>query len=148
MPQIFEELLEKLQKTISYGWGEVKTAILNLNPIPEPLRPILSSRYFWFIVWIAAFSSLGRSLLGGRIGNWIGLSVGGWLWYLIMPQAGPELPVLILAIISLPILSKWVSEQKWGRLIRGVKICPDCAEEVKVKAKVCKHCSYRFYSPL
>jgi hypothetical protein len=26
----------------------------------------------------------------------------------------------------------------------SVKTCPDCAEDVKVAAKVCKHCGYRF----
>ncbi|WP_080576386.1 zinc ribbon domain-containing protein [Mycobacterium avium] len=25
-----------------------------------------------------------------------------------------------------------------------VKTCPDCAEDVKYEARVCKHCGYRF----
>jgi hypothetical protein len=28
-----------------------------------------------------------------------------------------------------------------------VKTCPDCAEEVQVAARVCKHCGYRFERP-
>jgi len=144
MPQLFNDLLDKLQKSIHDGWTGVKEAILSLNPIPEPIRPILSSRYFWFVVWIAAFSTLGRNLFGGRVGNWIGLSVGGGVWYWIMPHSGPELPILIIVLIASPILGAWLNHTKLGRLVRGTKICPDCAEEVKVKAKVCKYCSYRF----
>jgi hypothetical protein len=36
------------------------------------------------------------------------------------------------------------SRTRLGQVVRGGKTCPDCAEEVKVKAKVCKHCAYRF----
>jgi hypothetical protein len=35
--------------------------------------------------------------------------------------------------------------EDWRRYERQVpKICPDCAEEVKAEARVCKHCGYRF----
>jgi hypothetical protein len=141
---MIHDLLEKLQKSIHDGWVGVKDALLSINPIPEPIRPIISSRYFWFVIWIAAFSALGRNLLGGRIGNWVGLFAGGVLWYFLAPKPSPELPILAFILIVSPFLATWLRCNKLGRRVRGVKICPDCAEEVKSKARVCKYCAYLF----
>lgn len=35
-------------------------------------------------------------------------------------------------------------EREQGRQVRHVKKCPDCAENVLVDARVCRHCGYRF----
>ena len=121
-------------------------SLLRLNPIPEPLRPLLGSRYFWFALWIAAFSAFGRNLLGERVGGWIGLLIGGALWAVVVPDSSLELVLLAVLLVALPVIGGWLTRSMLGRRARGVKVCPDCSEEVKGAAKVCKHCAYRFDS--
>ena len=121
-------------------------SLLRLNPIPEPLRPLFGSRYFWFALWIAAFSAFGRNLLGERVGGWIGLLICGALWAVAVPDSRLELVLLVVLLVALPVLGGWLTRSMLGRRARGVKVCPDCSEEVKGAAKVCKHCAYRFDS--
>ena len=121
--------------------------LLRLNPIPEPLRPLFSSRYFWFALWAVTFSAFGRNLLGERIGGWVGLLIGGALWGVAVPDSGLELVLLAVLLIACPLIGGWLTRSGLGRRARGVKICPDCSEEVKAAAKVCKHCAYRFDAP-
>jgi branched-subunit amino acid ABC-type transport system permease component len=133
-----------VQEAIQNGWQTVLAQLQALNPIPEALRPLLGSRYFWFALWISAFSAFGRNLLGERIGAWAGLAVGGLLWYGFVPNAGFELGLLVIAIVLIPLLGTLLNRTNLGRRARGLKLCPDCAEDVKGTAKVCKHCGYRF----
>jgi Uncharacterised protein family UPF0547 len=133
-----------VQEAIQNGWQTVLAQLQALNPIPEALRPLLGSRYFWFALWIAAFSAFGRNLLGERIGAWAGLVAGGLLWYGFVPNAGLELGLLVVAIILIPLLGSVLHRTNLGRRARGLKLCPDCAEDVKGAANVCKHCGHRF----
>lgn len=135
-----------MQQAIQGGWTSVLDSLQRLNPIPEPLRPLFGSRYFWFALWIAAFSAFGRNLLGERIGGWLGLLIGGALWAVAVPDSGLELLLLLVLLIVMPVLGGWLTRSMLGRRARGVKVCPDCSEEVKGAAKVCKHCAYRFDS--
>ena len=122
-------------------------SLARLNPIPEPLRPLFGSRLFWFALWAAAFSAFGRNLLGERFGGWVGLLIGGALWGVAVPDSSLELVGLVIALIALPLIGGWLTRSGLGRRARGVKVCPDCSEEVKASAKVCKHCAYRFDAP-
>ncbi len=144
MPQWGQDQLQRILTSIHEGWSGVKEAILSINPVPEAIRPIIGSRYFWFVVWIATLSGLGRNLLGDRIGPWLGLFAGGASWYLIVANPWHELTILVVILVCSPFLSSILSNNKVGRQLRGVKICPECAEEVKSKARVCKHCTHRF----
>ena len=138
--------LQGVQQAIQGGWTSVLDSLQRLNPIPEPLRPLFGSRYFWFALWIAAFSAFGRNLLGERIGGWLGLLIGGALWAVAVPDSSLELLLLLVLLIVVPVLGGWLTRSMLGRRARGVKVCPDCSEEVKGAAKVCKHCAYRFDS--
>ncbi len=139
--------VQSVQNAIATGWQKVLDSIIALNPIPEPLRPILGSRYFWFLLWLAVFSSLGRNVLGERFGAWIGAILGGFIWAVLMPRPELEVSALIFVLIIAPVLLNWFAKTGLGKMTRGAKTCPDCAEEVKTQAKVCKHCSYRFEHP-
>ena len=133
-----------MQNAIANGWQKVLDSLLSLNPIPEPLRQLLGSRYFWFLLFLAVFSSLGRNLFGERFGAWLGAMLGGLVWASFMPRPELELLGLLLVLVVAPVLLGWVSRTGLGIRARGAKTCPDCAEEVKHQAKVCKHCGYRF----
>ncbi|MEY4529535.1 MAG: hypothetical protein RLZZ156_256 [Deinococcota bacterium] len=138
--------VQSMQNAIAAGWQKVLDGVLSLNPVPEALRPILGSRYFWFLVWVAIFSSLGRNLLGERFGAWLGAILGGLVWASFMPKPELELSGLVLVMIIFPVLLGWFSKTKMGQRTRGAKTCPDCSEEIKNQAKVCKHCGFRFGS--
>ena len=138
--------VQSMQNAIAAGWQKVLDGVLSLNPVPEALRPILGSRYFWFLVWVAIFSSLGRNLLGERFGAWLGAILGGLVWASFMPKPELELSGLVLVMIIFPVLLGWFSRTKMGQRTRGAKTCPDCFEEIKTQAKVCKHCGFRFGS--
>ena len=138
--------MQGVQQAIQGGWTSVLDSLQRLNPIPEPLRPLFGSRYFWFALWIAAFSAFGRNLLGERIGGWLGLLIGGALWAVAVPDSSLELLLLVVLLIVVPVLSGWLTRSMLGRRARGVKVCPDCSGDVKGAAKVCKHCAYRFDS--
>ncbi|NJK46353.1 MAG: zinc ribbon domain-containing protein [Pleurocapsa sp. SU_196_0] len=136
--------MNPIQSAIQNGWKSVLESLQRLNPIPEPLRPLFGSRVFWFAVWVAAFSAFGRNLLGERFGGWAGVVVGGLLWWSFVPDSSLELGLLVAVIVVIPVLGTLLRGTNLGRRARGLKVCPDCAEEVKGAAKVCKHCSYRF----
>ncbi len=41
-------------------------------------------------------------------------------------------------------VNKKIKEKNEQEFIESVKNCPQCAEKIKLKAKVCKHCGYKF----
>lgn len=121
--------------------------LLRLNPIPEPLRPLLGSRWFWFALFLAVSSALGRNLFGERWGSWLGLVAGGALWAAVVPDSGLEVGALAAAVVLVPVSARLWRGSRLGQRARGLKVCPDCAEEVKAVARVCKHCGHRFADP-
>jgi hypothetical protein len=140
--------VQSVQTAIQNGWQRVIDSLNTLNPIPEQLRPLLGSRYFWFALWIAVFASAGRNLIGSSLGAIIGTAFGAALWWSFVPNAELELILLVTAMIVLPWLGGWLTRTRLGRRGRGLRTCPDCAEDVKLEAKVCKHCGYRFEAKL
>lgn len=107
--------VQSVQNAIQNGWQKVLDSILALNPIPEPLRPILGSRYFWFLVWVAVFSSLGRNLLGERFGAWLGAMLGGLVWASFMPKPELEFFGLVLVLVIAPLVAAAFSRTALGR---------------------------------
>ncbi len=121
----------------------IKDALAGLNPIPEPLRVLFGSRWFWLAVWLGTFSALGRTLLG-RVGAWLGLGLGAYLWISLIPDGGLEIMVLGVGLLLLRTAVWAWSRTAWGRQTQGLKRCPDCAEDIKHDAHVCRYCGYRF----
>lgn len=121
----------------------VTDALTRLNPIPEPLRALFGSRWFWLAVWLGAFSALGRTLIG-RVGAWLGLVLGAYLWISLIPDGGTEIVVIGVGLIVVYAVSWAWSRTSWGQRAQGFKRCPDCAEDVKHRAHVCRYCGYRF----
>ena len=113
------------------------------NPIPEPVWVIIGSSYFWLILWLTATNVIGSKLLGKSFGGYVGVAAGGALWYVLISKSSIGL-LLIVVMFSLPICGSFLNRNGLFRSLRGVKICPDCAEEVKKLAKVCKHCTHHF----
>jgi hypothetical protein len=136
--------LQGVQQAIQNGWNSVLEALLRLNPVPEPLRPLLGSRWFWFALWLATFSALGRNLFGERFGAWLGLAAGGALWAAVVPNPEAEVYALLALGVLVPLAARLWRGSSMGQRTRGLKTCPECAEEVKRAAKVCKHCAHRF----
>jgi hypothetical protein len=118
-------------------------AITKLNPIPGPLRALLGSRWFWLAVWLGVFSALGRTLLG-RVGSWLGLALGAYLWISLIPDGGPEIAVIVIGVLALRGLAWAWSRTAWGPRTQGIKRCPDCFEDIKHEAHVCRYCGHRF----
>jgi hypothetical protein len=121
----------------------VRQALTGINPIPEPLQVVLGSRWFWLAVWLGVFAAIGRALLG-RVGGWLGLALGAYLWVGLVPNGSSEIALIVLAVIVVRGLMWWWPRTGLGRRSGGLKRCPDCAEDVKLEARVCKHCGYRF----
>ena len=97
MLQLLVDIKDTVNTAVQSGVGKATDAL-----IPESVRIIIGNRYFWFVIWIAAFCTLGRNLFGGPIGNWVGLFAGG-----SMRISTSFLPytVVILAIVMLPSVS-------------------------------------------
>jgi Uncharacterised protein family UPF0547 len=51
---------------------------------------------------------------------------------------------ITLIIIFVIIFAGWVARRVQREEQAGQKTCPQCAEQVKVAAKVCRFCGYRF----
>ena len=115
--------VQSMQNAIAAGWQKVLDGVLSLNPVPEALRPILGSRYFWFLIWVAIFSSLGRNLLGERFGAWLGAILGGLVWASFMPKPELELSGLVLVMIIFPVLLGWFSTEAVASLAFVVVLC-------------------------
>lgn len=121
----------------------IKEALTGLNPIPEPLRALFGSRWFWLAVWLGAFSALGRTLLG-RVGAWLGLVLGAYLWISLIPDGGTEIGVIAVGLVVVRLLGWAWSRTAWGQRALGLKRCPDCAEDVKHQARACRYCGHQF----
>jgi hypothetical protein len=113
------------------------------NPIPEIVKPIIGSHYFWVVLWLATANIIGSKLLGKNFGGWAGVVTGGAMWCILISKSSTDL-LLVVAIALLPFLGKRLNRSVQMHRFRGVKICPDCAEEIKELAKVCKHCAHCF----
>ena len=65
---------------LSRSWAQFWTG---LNPVPEAIRTLLGSRFFWFALLLAFASGLGRNVLGG-----FGTTLGILLAYEVAKQLG------------------------------------------------------------
>jgi hypothetical protein len=116
----------------------------DLNPIPEPVRIILASPWFWLVVWLGACASVGRSVLGARLGPWLGFGFAGLIWAWLLPDGAQAVTVVIVALLAVRAVGGWLPRTRLGHRARGVKVCPECAEEVRAQANVCRYCQHRF----
>jgi hypothetical protein len=118
-----------------------------LNPIPEAIRTLLGSRFFWFALLLALVSGLGRNMLGGfgtQLGNGLGILLASAIWIGLMPDGWLEPAVTLLGIVVLRWVFAGVSGSGFAQRVRGTKTCPECAEEIRKAANVCRYCHHRF----
>lgn len=92
---------------------------------------------FWMIcaaVTAVIASSKGRS---------------GFGWFLIGALIGIFGLILVACLPSLkPRAQRWAEPNvAQTPFDRGMKVCPDCAEEVKLDARVCRFCRHDFAAP-
>jgi Uncharacterised protein family UPF0547 len=114
-----------------------------LNPIPEAIRVLLGSRFFWFALLLAFASGLGRNMLGS-FGTTLGILLASAIWIGLMPDGWLEPAVTLAGIVILRGLFAWVSSTGLAQRIRSMKTCPQCAEEVRSAAKTCRYCQHSF----
>ena len=124
----------------SRSWNQFWTG---LNPIPEAVRTLLGSRFFWFALLLAFGSGLGRNVLGG-FGTALGILLASAIWIGLMPDGWLEPMVALLSILILRWLFGWLSGTGLAQRLRSMKTCPQCAEEVRGAAKTCRHCQHSF----
>lgn len=104
----------------------------------------------WVVLWL--FFAVLVALLARKRGR----SSGIWFFLaIVLSPIGAGLLVLILQDLSGPMTVRVIAEEKpavapmprSGGLYAAAaseKKCPDCAEMVKVEARICRHCRYEF----
>jgi Uncharacterised protein family UPF0547 len=115
--------------------------------VPEAIRTLPGSRFFWFALLLAFASGLGRNMLGGfgpQFGNGLGILLASAIWIGLMPDGWLEPAVTLIGILILRSLFAWVSSTSLAQRLRGLKTCPQCAEEVRGAAKTCRYCQHSF----
>jgi Uncharacterised protein family UPF0547 len=119
-------------------------ALEKLNPIPQPLRVLIGSSWFWLAIWVALCVGVVRYLFGEKLGAWIGLTLAALSWWTFVPSGRDELNIAVVVFVLTQLIGSIWSSASFTAGARGVKICPDCAEEIKSRARVCKHCGFEF----
>jgi hypothetical protein len=125
---------------LSRSWNQFWTG---LNPIPEAIRSLLGSRFFWFALLLTFASGLGRNVLGG-FGTTLGILLASAIWIGLMPDGWLEPAVTLAGIVVLRGLFAWLSSTGLAQRLRGMKTCSQCAEEVRIAAKTCRYCQHSF----
>jgi Uncharacterised protein family UPF0547 len=130
--------------TLERSWSRFWNGLWgNLNPVPEGVRALLGSRVFWYALLLALGAGLGRTAIGG-FGAALGMILASAVWVALMPNGFLEPAVALVTILSLRWGLTRVSSGGWARRFRGTKVCPECAEEVRAAANVCRYCHHRF----
>lgn len=112
--------------------------------------PAVSNSFFVILIF---FFFAAPAIVGHYIGKDKGRT--GWMWGLLLSWIG----VLIVALfppVDTPVVSYDVNPPQTygpdqlgavapGELSRSeFKVCPDCAEQVKFEAKICRFCRHEF----
>ena len=129
---------------LSRSWAQFWTG---LNPVPDAIRVLLGSRFFWFALLLAFASGFGRNVLGGlgpQLGNGLGILLASAIWIGLMPDGWLEPAVTLIGILILRWVFAWLSSTGLAQRWRGLKTCPECAEEVRSAANTCRHCQHSF----
>jgi hypothetical protein len=122
----------------------VQQGLEKLNPIPQPLRVLIGSSWFWLAVWVSLWVGITRYLFGEKLGAWLGLTIAAISWWTFVPNGRDELTIAMIVFVIAQVIGLIWSRSSLTAGARGIKTCPDCAEDVKSRARVCKHCGFEF----
>jgi hypothetical protein len=84
------------------------------------------------IIWVVL------AIVGAIVASNKGRSGAGWFFLCLLLT-----PVVILILLALPSLKR--PEPRLAEPYEETKVCPECAEIVKLEARICRYCRHEFW---
>ncbi len=106
---------------------------------------ILKDPLVQFFLWMAVLHIISQVFIDKKISFWIASVGTTYLWY---KYRDPVTPLYAWAIIAGFIFVGYIAKVLFHfnvfLFLKGRKRCPQCYEEVHIKARVCPYCKHKF----